>query len=65
MGNLEYLTVDNLHILGFTTPLEIAVLNATTITDVTATRIMIFSKFLYVRRNFKRKATLFLMARQN
>ena len=45
--------------------MDIAVLTATTITHVTPMRIAIFSKFLYLRGNFQRNATLSIMARHN
>ena len=57
--------MDDIEILGSTTPVDIAIFNATTITHVTAMRIAIFSKFLYLRRNFQRNATLYLMVRHN
>ena len=61
--NLGYHTVDDLEILGSATPVDIAMLAATTITHATATRIGIFTKFLYLRGYFKRNVTLPLMAR--
>ena len=63
--NLGYHTVDDLEILGSATPVDIAILTSTTITHATAMRIEIFSKFLYLRRDFKRNATLPLIARYN
>ena len=65
MGNLSYHKVDDLEIIGYATPVNIAILTATTITHVTATRIAKFSKFLYLRGNLQRNATLSIMARHN
>ena len=65
MGNLGYHTVYDLEILGSTTPVDISILTATTITHVTAMRIAIFFKFLYLRGNLQRNTTLSLMARHN
>ena len=65
LGNLGYHTVDDLYILGSTTPVDIAMMTATIITHATAMRIAIFTKFLYLRGYFKRNATLPLTARHN
>ena len=65
LGNLGYHTVDDLEILGYTTPVEIAMLTTTTITHATATRIETFGKFLYLRGYFKRNDTLPLMVQHN
>ena len=65
MGNLGYHTLDDLEIIGSATPVDISILTTITITHVTAVRIAIFSKFLYLRINFQRIATLSLMARHN
>ena len=43
MGNLGYHTVDDIEIVGSATPVDIAILTATTIIHVTAMRIAIFS----------------------
>ena len=65
MGNLGYNTVDDIEILASATSVVIAILTATTINHVTAMRIVVFSKFLYLRGNFQRNATLSLIARHN
>ena len=63
MDNLGQHTLDDLEIIGSATPVDIAILTATTITHVTAMRIAIFSKFLYLWGDLQRNATLSLMAR--
>ena len=55
----------DLDILGSATPVYIAMLAAATITHATGIRIEIFTKFLYLQVDFKRNATLPLMARHN
>ena len=65
MGKLGYHTLDYLDIIGSATPVDIAILTDTNITHVTAMRIAVFSKFLYMRGNFQRNTTLSLMARHN
>ena len=62
LGNLGYHTVDDLEILSSATPVDIVMLTATNITHATAMRMAIFTKFLYLRGDFKRNATLTLMA---
>ena len=65
MGNLGYHTVDDIEIIGYATPVDIAILNVTTITHVTAMRIAIFYNFLYLWGNFQRNSKLSLMERHN
>ena len=65
LGNLGYHTVDELEILSSATPVYIEMMTATNITHATAMRMAIFTKFLYLRGDFKRNATLPLMARHN
>ena len=65
MGNLGYHTVDDIEILGSATPVDISILTSTTITHVTAIRIDICSKFLYLQGNYQRNTTISLLERHN
>ena len=65
LGNLGYHKVDGIEVIGSATPVEISMLTAANINHATATRIAIFAKFLYLRGDFKRNATLPLMVRHN